>query len=87
MDELESRLERQLSVRGRLRVGDAGRERAVGVLKRALARGQLSSDEFEDRVGIVYAATVRDDLKPALDDLEEYQAVRADLRMWRYWLD
>jgi hypothetical protein len=52
-----------------------------------LARGQLSSEEFEDRVGIVYTATVRDDLKPALDDLEEYQAVRADPRMWRYWLD
>jgi hypothetical protein len=87
MDELESRPERQLSVRGRLRVGDAGRERALGVLKRALTRGQLSSDEFEDRVGIVYAATVRDGLKPALDDLEKYQAVRADPRMWRYWLD
>jgi hypothetical protein len=87
MGELESRPERRLSVRGRLRVGDAGRERALGVLKRALARGQLSTAEFEDRVGIVYAAIVRDDLKPALDDLEEYQAVRADPRMWRYWLD
>ena len=68
MDEQESHPARRLSVRGRLRVGDPSRERAVGVLKRAVARGQLSSQKFEDRVGIVYAATVRDDLKPALDE-------------------
>jgi uncharacterized membrane protein len=32
-----------------MRVGDAGRETAVGVLKRAFAKGQLTQDEFEAR--------------------------------------
>ena len=77
----------QISVRGRLRVGDSGRELAVGVLKRAFARGQLSQEELDERVGLAYAAKIRHDLRPLLEDLEEYQRIRINRRMWRYWLD
>jgi hypothetical protein len=77
----------EISVRGRLRLGDAGRERAAGVLKRAYAKGQLSKPEFERRISTVYAATIRNDLRPVLQDLEEYQLVRANKNLWRYWLD
>lgn len=77
----------EISVRGRLRLGDAGRERAVGVLKRAYAKGQLSKPEFEHRISTVYAATIRNDLRPVLEDLEENQLVRLNKNLWRYWLD
>jgi hypothetical protein len=77
----------QLTVRGRLRVGDQSRDLAVGVLQRAFARGQLSKQELDDRLAIVFAARIRNDLKPALDDLVEYQAVRSNPRLWKLWLD
>ena len=32
-------------------------------------------------------ARIRNDLRSALEDLEEYQLVRSDPVMWRYWLD
>ena len=54
---------------------------------RALAKGQLSKPEFEHRISRVYAATIRDDLRPVLEDLEEYQLVRVNKNLWRYWLD
>jgi hypothetical protein len=76
-----------LSRRARTRLGDAGRERAVGVLKRAFAKGQLSPQEFDERVAKAYAATIRNDLRPVLDDLPEYQAIRRDRRLFRFWLD
>jgi hypothetical protein len=76
-----------LTPRARTRVGDAGRERAIGVLQRALAKGQLAVDEFERRVEIAYAAQIRHDLRPILEDLPEYQKVRADARMRAFWLD
>jgi hypothetical protein len=63
-----------------MRVGDAGRETAVGVLKRALAKGQLTQDEFEARVMAAYRAAIRNDLRPLLEELPEYQAVRSDPR-------
>jgi hypothetical protein len=47
------------TARSRLRVGDAGRERAIGVLKRAVGKGQLTLDEFEVRAAIIYAASTR----------------------------
>ena len=74
-------------MRSRLRVGDRSRDLAVGVLKRAYAKGLLSLDDFESRTAAAYAATTRGDLRPLLEDLPEYQAVRANRRMWPYWLD
>jgi hypothetical protein len=70
-----------------MRVGDSGRETAVGVLKRAFAKGQLTHAEFEARVEAAYRAATRNDLRPLLQDLPEYQAVRADPRMKAFWLD
>ena len=74
-------------MRGRLRVGDKSRDRAAGVLQRAFSKGQLSKDDLDERLTMVFGAQVRNDLRPALEDLEEYQNVRADPRMWRFWLD
>jgi Domain of unknown function (DUF1707) len=75
------------SVRRQLRVGDKGKDRAAGVLQRAFARGQLTREELDDRLALVFAARIRSDLRPALEDLEEYQLIRSDPKMWRYWLD
>ena len=68
-------------------MGDRGKELAAGLLQRAFAKGQLSKDELDHRLSVVLEARVRDDLRPALDDLEEYQLVRINPRMWAYWLD
>ncbi|MBO0728913.1 MAG: DUF1707 domain-containing protein [Acidimicrobiaceae bacterium] len=57
------------------------------MLKSAFEKGQLSLDEFEERIAKVYAATVRDDLRPVLEDLPDYRLVRANRRLARYWLD
>jgi DUF1707 SHOCT-like domain len=70
-----------------MRVGDTGRETAVGVLKRAFANGQLNQEEFEARVEAAYGAAIRNDLRPLLQELPEYQAVRANPRLKAYWLD
>jgi hypothetical protein len=70
-----------------MRLGDSGRETAVGVLKRAFAKGQLTKDEFDTRVEAAYQAAIRDDPRPLLEDLPEYQIVRADPRMKAFWLD
>lgn len=74
-------------MRSQLRVGDKGRERAAGVLQRAFAKGQLTHEELDERLALVLVARVRNDLRPVLEDLEEYQLARSDPRMWRYWLD
>ncbi|HEY6474032.1 MAG TPA: DUF1707 domain-containing protein [Acidimicrobiales bacterium] len=76
-----------LSGRARTRVGDAGRERAIGVLQRAFAKGQLTHEELDRRVEVVYRAQIRNDLRPVLEDLPEYQALRVDRRMKAFWLD
>lgn len=83
----EPQSDNPLSTRGRLRVGDRGKELASGVLQRAFAKGQLSKNELDQRLSVVFAARIRNDLKSALEDLEEYQLVRSDPVMWRYWLD
>ena len=84
---VEPRRNRASSVRSQLRVGDGARDLAVGVLQRAFAKGQLTRHELDDRLSLVLAARTRSDLRPALEDLEEYQVVRSDPKMWRYWLD
>jgi hypothetical protein len=85
--QVESHSEGGRSVRSRLRVGDKSRDRAAGVLQRAFTKGQLSKEEFDYRLALVFAAKVRNDLRPALEDLEEYQAVRSNPRLWQFWLD
>lgn len=85
--DIEPEPAKPLSVRGRLRVGDRGKELAAGLLQRAFAKGQLSKDELEHRLSVVLEARVRNDLRPALEDLEEYQLVRTNPRRWQYWLD
>ena len=87
VDEVQHQPGKPLSVRGRLRVGDRGKELAAGLLQRAFAKGQLSKDELDHRLSVVLEARVRNDLRPALEDLEEYQLVRVNPRMWAYWLD
>jgi hypothetical protein len=42
---------------------------------------------LDHRLSVVLEARVRDDLRPALEDLEEYQLVRVNPRLWAYWLD
>jgi Domain of unknown function (DUF1707) len=74
-------------VRSQLRVGDKGRERAAGVVQRAFAMGQLTHDELDARLALVLSARVRNDLRPVLEDLEEYQLLRSNPEMWRFWLD
>ena len=39
--------------------------------KRAFARGELSRHELDERLSLVLAARIRNDLRPALEDLEE----------------
>ena len=85
--EVQPHSDGRLSVRGRLRVGDQSRDMAAGVLQRAFAKGQLSKEELDDRLGLVFAARIRNDLRPAIEDLVEYQTVRSDPRLWRLWLD
>ena len=84
---MEPQRNKASSVRSRLRVGDAARDLAAGVLQRAFAKGQLTQAELDNRLAAVLAARTRSDLRPALEDLEEYQLVRSDPKMWRYWLD
>jgi len=76
VDEVEPQPDNPLSVRGRLRVGDRGKELAAGLLQRAFAKGQLSKDDLDHRLSVVLEARIRNDLRPALEDLEEYQLVR-----------
>ncbi len=87
MSQLEPGSPAPVTVRGRLRLGDAGLERAVGVFRRAFEKGQPSQEEFNDRISPIYAARIRNDLRPFLEDLGEYQAVRIDPRRWCCWLD
>jgi hypothetical protein len=87
VDDVEPDPDGGLSVRGRLRVGDQSRDLAAGVLQRAFSKGQLSKQELDDRLAIVFTARIRNDLRPALEDLVEYQAVRSNPRLWRLWLD
>lgn len=84
---VEPRRNNTSSVRSQLRVGDGARDLAAGVLQRAFAKGQLTRHELDERLSLVLAARARNDLRPALEDLEEYQLVRSDPSMWRYWLD
>lgn len=73
--------------RSRLLVGDTGRRYATELLKRAYAAEMLSHEELERRLDIVCSARVRGDLRPAIEDLPDYQRVRSARRLQRFWLD
>ena len=52
-----------------LRIGDSDRDRATDVLTQAYVEGRLGKDEFDDRLGLVLAATNRADLDGAFQGL------------------
>ena len=55
-----------------LRIADADRERAVAQLSKHAGDGRLTLDEFEERVGEVYAARTNGDLRPVFRGLPPY---------------
>lgn len=52
-----------------LRIGDADRDRAVELLRTAMAEGRLTYDEFDERLGIALNAKFESDLEPLFADL------------------
>jgi hypothetical protein len=50
-------------------VGDADRERLVGLLREHYAQGRLDNDELSRRVGLVLAAEFADEAAAAVADL------------------
>jgi hypothetical protein len=52
-----------------IRISDADRERAAGILHQALAEGRITLSELEERLEVVYAARYEADLHPPLADL------------------
>lgn len=52
-----------------MRLGDADREQLFARLSRYAAEGHIDLEELERRVGIVAAATTREEAAPALADL------------------
>jgi len=55
--------------RGRLRASHADREQVIGTLKDAFVQGRLTQDEFDDRVGQVYASRTYAELAEVTADL------------------
>ena len=54
---------------GDVRASDAERDLTVERLQRAVGQGRLSMEEFEDRVGVAYAARTRGELAALTRDL------------------
>jgi len=54
---------------GRLRASHADREQVIGTLKAAFVQGRLTQDEFDDRVGQVYASRTYAELAEVTADL------------------
>lgn len=58
-----------------IRIGTAEREQALDLLSEHFAAGRLTVTEFDERSGIVSAATTRSELVPVFADLPgNYQA-------------
>jgi len=55
--------------RGRLRASHADREQVIGTLKAAFVQGMLTKDEFDLRVGQVFASRTYTDLAAVTADL------------------
>ena len=60
-----------------VRVSDAEREQVVGILREQTAAGRLTLQEFEDRLGEVYAARTDRDLQHVLRELPVQPATPA----------
>ena len=56
---------------GRLRTSHADREQAIGVLKAAFVQGRLTKDEFDSRVGQVFASRTYADLDALISDIPD----------------
>lgn len=65
--------------RGRLRTSAAEREQAIGVLKAAFVAGRLSKDEFDLRVGQVFASRTYADLGALTADVPDSLATAQHL--------
>ena len=55
--------------RGRLRAGHADREQVIGTLKAAFAQGRLTEDEFDARMGQVFASRTYAELAEVTADI------------------
>jgi hypothetical protein len=64
------------SERGRIRVGDADRDRVAEFLNTAYVDGRLSRDEYDDRLHNALAARTFSDLDQLTTDLPGTQALR-----------
>src|SRR2546421_8738793 len=71
----------RLLARSQVRASDEERESAVRSLRHHFAAGRISSDEFEERVGLAYDASTRGDLDGVLADLPSERGRRAAKRM------
>lgn len=78
-----------------MRVSDADRDRALGILAAALAEGRLDAPEHASRAQDVLRARTADDLATLTADLPAPAPTRAELDRddmaewlaeWRYWL-
>ncbi|MER7953771.1 DUF1707 domain-containing protein [Streptomyces sp. NPDC096030] len=78
-----------------VRVSDADRDRALGILAAALAEGRLDAPEHTSRVQAALRARTSDDLGALTADLPAPIPTRAEkdrkdmaewLAEWRYWL-
>jgi hypothetical protein len=56
-------------MRPEMRLGDADRERAIGLLGDHYAAGRLDKDEFDERSDAVWTARTAGDLEPVFADL------------------
>lgn len=63
-----------------IRAGDAERERAAARLGTALAQGYLTLDQYQQRVGQVFAADTAGELRRVFADLPLDKIIRADPR-------
>jgi DUF1707 SHOCT-like domain len=59
---------------GQLRASHADREQAIGVLKAAFVQGRLTKDEFDLRVGRVFASRTYADLGALTADIPDWVA-------------
>src|SRR5664279_1397603 len=60
----------------RMRAGTTDRQAAVDGLTRHFTEGRLNPQEFDERVGVAYAATYLDELPELFADLPEAQPQR-----------
>jgi hypothetical protein len=69
------------SERGRIRVGDADRDHAAGLLNTAYTEGRLSRDEYDGRLDSALTARTYADLDEVVTDLPGALATPADTSM------